>query len=838
MMKFLRRLSYWTRQRKLDADLAEEMEFHRRMLTAEGAAHELGNATLMRENARAVWIWPWLESVWQDVAYAVRNLRRQPGFTLVAVVALASAIGVNTSLFSVFNSMALRPWPVKDPGRMVNIFRQEKRDIDGFSLAEFRYLAQHSKTFAGMIAMRNNNFDLDRQKVRSAWVSGNFFSVLGVQMQLGRGFMPEEDLVESPQPVVVLSYITWRDRFGSDPAIVGKQVHLADVPFTVVGVTSVDFTGTSPDRVDFWGPFPAWSLLEAHESWVKDFLRKPTDCCANVAGRLAPGVAREQARAEIAVLSQQFHAQFKLENSAILLTGTAFFNSSPRAKAGIIPIFALMLGGVLLILLLACANVGNLLLARAAARRREITVRLSLGAGRQRVIRQLMTESLVLAFTAGAVGVALAYRLPKWVLNAFISEPLTFRLEPDASVLSFALILCVMACAIFGLAPALHGTRMSVTGTRLRLRSGFLAVQVAASVVLLVGAGLLTRGVQRARVQDPGFAIRDVAVVSVDLPADSYNASRTRTFFTQLMQDLRDLQPLGMTRTVPLSSQHNFTSFRLPGENENRDDLVLYHEVSAGYFDVLRLPMVAGRNFEAADAARKVIIINETMARRYWSGGSALGKTVISDSPREIVGIVKDAYTTDLDNILPTLYQPISGGTIPQLLVRKSSTDPSQPIAAAAQRIDPRVRVRSAPLSENLDRWLDGTRVGAGLAAALGMLALTLASIGMFGVFAYWVQQRTQEIGIRMALGAQPSQVVRVVLSASAQAVLVGLAIGFVGAFAGSRLLHRYLFGLSPLDPISYGGAALVLAVASLAATYWPARRATRIDPIAALRSE
>jgi putative ABC transport system permease protein len=298
------------------------------------------------------------------------------------------------------------------------------------------------------------------------------------------------------------------------------------------------------------------------------------------------------------------------------------------------------------------------------------------------------------------------------------------------------------------------------------------------------------------------------------------------------------LQPLGMTRTVPLSSQHNFTSFRLPGENENRDDLVLYHEVSAGYFDVLRLPMVAGRNFEAADAARKVIIINETMARRYWSGGSALGKTVISDSPREIVGIVKDAYTTDLDNILPTLYQPISGGTIPQLLVRKSSTDPSQPIAAAAQRIDPRVRVRSAPLSENLDRWLDGTRVGAGLAAALGMLALTLASIGMFGVFAYWVQHRTQEIGIRMALGAQPSQVVRVVLSASAQAVLMGLAIGFVGAFAGSRLLHRYLFGLSPLDPISYGGAALVLAVASLAATYWPARRATRIDPIAALRFE
>ncbi len=330
-MKMLRRLRYWLRHRRIEAELAEEIEFHRSLLPPQEAARAMGNSTRMREESRAVWIWPWLESVWQDAAYAIRNLRRQPGFTLVALLALASAIGVNTSLFTVFNALALRPWPVKDPGRMVNIFRRERADIAGFSLPEYRYFAAHSKTFAGMIAMRSGqNLKVDEQRTGCSWVSGNFFSVLGVQMQHGRGFRPDEDLLDSPQAVVVLRYPLWRDRFGSDPGIVGKQIRLEGVPFTVVGVTSEEFTGTSPERVDLWIPFAAAPLLQPHESWVKDLLRNPDDCCSNVSGRLAPGIAREQARAEIAVLSRQFRSEVRQENNEILLTGTAFFNSRRR----------------------------------------------------------------------------------------------------------------------------------------------------------------------------------------------------------------------------------------------------------------------------------------------------------------------------------------------------------------------------------------------------------------------------------------------------------------------------------------------------------------------------
>ncbi len=873
-MKLIRRIHYLLRQKRLEGELAEELEFHRAMKQNElrrqgiapedavfAARRELGNITGAREESRGIWIWPWIESVWQDVSYAVRNLRRQPGFTLIAAGALAAAIALNTSLFTVFNAIALRPWPVRDPAHIVTVFHAGagafKGNVGGFSLAEFRYLAAHTRSLSGLVAMRQDTVRLGFEDVGKRtgclFVSGNYFHVLGVAMDRGRAFLPEEDRLDAPEPVAILSHRLWQNHFGADPEIIGKQARVDDIPFTVVGVASSDFTGM-PGRDYLWIPFAAVPLLRPEGTWARDFLHKPGHCCSDVAGRLARGVTRDQAQAELELLSRQFGSEFALESNAILLAGTTFF-ARPDSKRKVVPVFVLMFLGVTLVLLLACANVGNLLLARAASRSREIAVRISLGAGRGRLIRQLLTESLVLALAAAALGVLFAWKLPMLVLDR-IGEAPPFRLAPDMTVLGYALALGVLACIAFGLAPALHGTRSSVSGAmkeqaflpgvRLALRELLLSVQVAVAIVLLTGAGLMVRGVSRARTQDPGFAVGGIDVVTFELPVRSYDPPRLRAFSSQLLKDLegaQDLAPYGLAAQEPLSNSRNMTWFRKPGEDRDQQRVITLQQVSAGYFDVLRIPIVAGRNFTPADAGSQAILINETMARRYWPGGDALGKSIVSGGTagsnpyREIIGIVKDAYTTGLDEIEPMFYQQFTGSGAPKLLIRHTPGS-SAAIAAVATRIDPRIRLQAAPLQDGLDRWLAPSRIGAELAGILGGVALALATIGMLGVFAYVVQRRTQEIGIRVALGAQPGQVIRLVLAGNSRAVLAGLVAGFLGAAAGSRLIERYLFGISPLDPLTYLLVAAILALAGVAASYFPARRAARVDPVVALRYE
>jgi macrolide transport system ATP-binding/permease protein len=868
-MRRLTRLGYWLRHSQMEADLTEEIEFHRNLKQREleeaglpaleastASRRALGNVMLAREDARAVWIWPWLESIWQDLAYGARNFRRQPGFTAVALLTLASAIGLNTSLFTVFNAIAFRPWPVKDPSRVVNVHSiwrtPQGAGTGGFSLAEYRYLADHIQSFDGLIAMREIGgikVGDGGKTVTGDYVSGNYFRVLGVEMERGRGFLPEEDHVATPYPVAVFSHRAWQNRFGGDPAIVGKQIRLDGVPFTIVGITSPDFAGTSPNRNDVWIPMPARALVRPDDPDVTRFLRDADYCCSSIAGRLAPGITRDQARSELEVLHKQFGSQCKLDRSGILLSGTAFLGDPGSKGSVIIPAIALMFLGVMLVLLLACANVGNLLLARAAARKREIAIRLAIGAGQTRLIRQLLTEGLTLAWASGGIGILIAYILPSYILNRVLAADVSFHLQPDATVFFYTLVIAVFACVAFGLVPALHGTRGNITGSlkdeagqqgaKLSLRSLLLAVQVAVSIVLLVSGGLLVRGVQRARLQDPGFSVGDIAVISFELPANAYSPSRSQSLFSGLLRDLKrvdELQPFGFTSRAPLSSARDFIGFRLPGENQNQEKLMLALGVSAGYFEVLRIPIVAGRNFVPADAASGSIIINQAMAKQYWSKENPVGKKVISGTTREVIGVARDARTWGLDQVEPAIFLPFSGPSVPELLIRKTRTDSSQAVAAITARVDPRIRLHVSPLSDNLQRWLVPARVMATLAGVLGALALTLASIGMFGVFAYVVQQRTQEIGIRMALGAQPKQVIRLVLGKSSRAVLAGLAIGLVCSMAASRLMERYLYGVSPFDPIAYGSVALVLALAAIAASYVPARRATRVDPLTALR--
>ncbi len=839
-MKLLRRLDYWLHRRKRDAELAEEMEFHRAM-----SADQIGNTTLAREDARAVWIWPWLESVIQDLRYAVHNLRRQPGFALVAILTLGGAIGLNTSFFTVFDAVALRLWPVKDPSHLVQIVSQTRKfpEPHGSSIAEYRYLSEHAKSLSAIVAMTDSRARLGFEDFGKAsypaFVSGNYFQALGVGMELGRGFIAEEDLPDSPVNVAVLSYPLWRHHFGSDPAIAGKQIHVDEVPFTVVGVASEEFTGTTGGREDLWLPLPSIQSLRLHGN-TRAFLREPDFCCSWLAGRLAPGGSRAQAQAELAVLSRQFHEQHKLDPATIRLADPSILAAHSKRK-NFMPVFGLMFAGLTLVLLLACANVSNLLIARAASRRREIEIRRALGAGRSRIVRQLLTEGFVLALAAAALGIVLAWNLPAYVF-ALTGEGPNVRLTPDATVILYAAALAALTCIAFALAPALHGTRPKSATARLPLRNVLLGTQFAMSVVLLIGAGLLLSGVKHAHDRDPGFHIHDVSVVAFEVPVSSYDSKRTVAFFKQLSKELEslpELRPVGIAAHEPLANSHWSTSFRLPGEPAGTEHIIERNMISAGYFDVLSIPLVAGRNFQPGDEGRHFAVINESMAHRYFDGVNPVGKTLVyGTSTGEIIGVARDASVSSVEGPGPLLFTLFSGDAIPKLLVRTGAPGSSDILAGMTRRIDPRARIQVSPLTDNLDRQLTGSRVMAGIAGMLGGFALVLAAVGISGVFGYVVQQRTKEVGIRMALGASPKQVILLVLSDTARAAIFGLAIGFIAAAGAAKLMAQYLYGVSPFDPRAYTAVAAILAISGLVAAYLPARRATRVDPAAALRVE
>ena len=863
MTKLLRRIQYLFRRNRIEADLAEEMEFHRTLLARDfsgdraAASRAWGNTTLAREDARAVWLGPWLESFWRDLAYGVRGLWRERGFTVVALSALAVAIGLNTALFTVFNSIALRPWPVKDPGRVVNVARFVRDgpfagNPEGFGVVEWRYLADHSKAFTGLLLTRNGErVQMDSRPLSLTWVTGSYFSVLGVEMVRGRGFLPEEDRPLAPEAVAVLNYVTWRNQFGGDPSIVGRSVRLDEIPFTIVGVAPESFAGTDPNRADFWSPLSARRVLRPHDADVLPWLTSIKHCCSEMAGRIAPGYSREQAAAEVALLLSQVHGKGDPQSGATVITrGTALLARSNKPE--IVPALAAMFLAMTLVLLLACANVGNLLLARAAARRTEIAVRLSLGGSRGRLIRQLLVESLALALGAAGLGLALAWSAPAMILARLVPDN-AIAMNPDWRVCAYTIGLAVLACLVFGLAPAFQATHGRIAGalkreaplsfSRLPLRSILLAAQVAISVILLAGAGLLVRGLQRAQHQDPGFRIDSVTLATLELPAAAYSGQRAGVFSLQLQRSLAEaggLPATGVASDAPMANSRSWTTLRLTGEAHGRERMVQIHRVSAGYFEALGIPLVAGRNFALADASRNVALLNETVARRLFGTASAVGKTIESnDKTWEIVGVVKDAYTTDLSAIQPTLYWPENGSFgIPQILIADANPAVRNRIAAIVHGLEPKGRVIFAPLSDNVRAALEPTRYAALLAGALGLLALALASIGMSGVFAYMVRQRTREIGLRMALGAHPAQVVRLVLGSNLRALAWGLVIGLAGAFAATRLVRSMMNGVSPFDPLAYAAVFALLIAAAAAASALPARRAARVDPLTALRWE
>ena len=856
-MRLLRRIRYLLRFRREAAELAEELDQHRalaeRGASMEEARRRMGNTALASEQARQVWVASWVESVAQDVRYAARSLRAQPGFTAMALLALISGIGLNTSLFTAINSILTEPWNVPEPERVVTLFPITARGpVNGFALTAARFLNENSRTIEGAVAMRSFPLELDGTAggpgANTAFVTGNFFDVMQVRMTAGRPFTPQDDSFGSPGTVAVISHALWAERYQSNPEILGRNIRLDGTPFTVIGVAAEPFGGVTEDRTDVWVPYASLRVVRRDDPSAVTLLTDPGRCCSEVAARLRPGIARGQAQAELDALYQQYLAEvnrvpaegFLLSRAPahISLAGTAVLdNPEVRRRAG--PVVLVLLGAFGSILLLACANVSNLLLARAAARQREVAVRVAIGAGRWRVIRQLLTESLLLGGIASAGGLALAYVLPDLVVRlAGQTRPENLSLTPDGNVLAYAVAIAVVSALVVGLAPALRGTRISVSeamkrhsahaSPRIPLRGVLMAVQVTVSVALLMGASLLVRGLVHARSVDPEFQTEGITAVRITLPA-GVDAAGRRTFFDGL---LARMGSAGLSVLTPLDRRREYMG---SGTRCAQGGFVTGQWVSSGYFDVLGIPVLAGRTFAASDQGRASILVNETFARMCWPDRSPVGEPVDRGVAGEIIGVVRDAQIAGIGPVPPTFFTQYEGQNAPVLLL------PSRRAAAAVaavREMNPGAAAETFGLREQAERSLGVTAGVARMAGALGLLALFLATVGLYGVISYSVEQRRREIGVRMALGARPREVAGLVLRKNARAVLIGLAAGLALGGGASVVLESQLYGLSPLDPLAYAGVLLILLVAGTAASLIPARRAAGIDPVSTLRQD
>jgi predicted permease len=821
-----------------------------------------------------------VETIAQDLRYAFRTLVKNRAFTTVAVLSLALGIGANTTIFSFVNALLLKPPSVADPDQLVEVWEHNVTRGTGIgsntqlSYADYEYFRDHNRTFSEMTAFTGETAGVvwnragEGEMLRGAMVSGNFFSLLGVRPALGRGFLAEEDRSGSEAAVVVLSHALWNQRLGADPAILGKVLTLNGRGFTVVGVAPASFTGLMAGfAADFWTPVamhsaisPGIDLAERHQHWIIGV------------GKLKAGATRAQAAADLALLGQQLATTFPDANRNLA--------PSPMAVALIPSPFRGIVGGaggvlmavVALVLLIACANVANLLLAKAAGRRREIAIRFALGANRRRVVQQMLTESVVIAAIAGALGLLLSlWAAPLLLSMKPAALPLFLNVSPDLRVLAFTLMASLVTGVAFGLAPALQQSRLNhveslkegsqqAGASKSRLRNGLVIAQVTACVVLLVGASLCLRSLLNARSIDPGFEVRDGLTASISVETFGYDETRGRAFYASLLERARSLRgvraasladhlPLGqMTRMVGVEVPRRDGSAGTPAASDTAVEMSM---VAPGYFEALGTPILRGREFTAQDDhnGHPVVVVNQRMADRFWPGQDAVGQFLTLLGPQhsrvqaEVVGVAKTGkYQTLGEDPKPFFYRPLLQEYAPsvQLIIR---TEPAAQILPALRdgirALEPRMAlVGVETLEQHMQLPLFPAQAAGALLGMFGALALALAVVGLYGIVSYSVSQRAREIGVRMALGAGNRDVLRLVLSQGLRLTLIGLGVGFAGALVVSRVLSSVLYGVSPTDPVAFGAVALVLTFVALVASYVPARWATRVDPIRALRSE
>jgi putative ABC transport system permease protein len=806
------------------------------------------------------------DEVFQDLRYGMRMLLRRPAFTGLAMLTLALGIGVSMTLFTVVNSVLLRPLPYRDADRLVEVFEtQPEKNISRYrvSLADFNDWRAHSDIFDDLAAItpsfdRRITGDGEPENVVVNEVTSNLFEMLGVRAALGRTFLPDDE-TPSSTPVVVLSYKYWVTRFGAEPAVIDSKIVLNEKPYTVVGVLPKDFRETFesiPGRAQLWVPVV----------WNERSLTRHGPGGALILGRLRNEITLSQARAEMASLAEGLSQAHPDTNSGIRAAVYELHDEVTRRSRETLVIF---LVAALFVLLISCANVAGLILARNVERAREIAIRSALGAGPWRVVRQLLTENLLLALSGGALAIPLTWSLIAFIVLLIPSDlPRTDQITPDARTLLVTLLTSIGSAVLIGLTPSMHAAKVklsealkdsgywaSESGFSRFWRNTFVVSQIALTLVLLIGAGLIVNSLVRLYQVDPGFNTKNMLTMSVSLPRRRDEIpQRWNAFWNELLERTRALsgvQQAAAVAPLPLADTMYGTSVRLPAATNARpdEDLVVgYSIVSDGYFEMMGLRLLDGRFLAAVETA-PTVVVNEAFALTYFPTRSAVGQTVVVDTrlktqtPAEIVGVVSDTRARLDEPLRPQIYEPLSQFPSPSLYVVARTQNEPKPLAGSLRGLvfdldknQPVGTVRT--MDEVLEEYGIAPRFYLTLLGGFALLALLLAITGIYGVLTYTVTRRTREIGIRLALGARQGDVLRLVAAQGAKLIVCGTAIGLLAAFGMTRLMRNLLFSVSPTDPLTFIGIASLLILIALPACWIPARRATRLDPLVALRHE
>ncbi len=883
-------MNWWSRlwrRKKLEDDLERELRFHLDQHTADLIAQgldpedarrrarlALGGPEQAKERCRDARGTRGVEDLLQDLRYGARMLMKNPGFSLIAVMTLSLGIGANTVVFSFINAMLFKPLRgVTEPGRLAQVSRTYNgRGFSSLSYPDYLDYRDHNTVMSGLAVKVGGSFNLndgrEAERVEGEMVSGNFFDVLGVRPGRGRLLTPADDADDGGNLVIVISHGLWRRRFAADPGVIGKTIKLNGYDYTMVGVADEAFEGIKAgSKMDVW--IPITTLRQTDQSSANEFSHRGISWL-EVFGRLKPGITVERASAEFSTIARQLEQAYPDTNAKDGARVDPDLGMDPEVRMTVRQFSFIPFTAVGIVLLIACANVAGLLLARANARRKEIGTRLAVGASRARIARQLLTESLMLALLGGAFGVLIGAWMTRGLISVLPNDfrDLSFKFDfgVDWRVFAFTLTASTLTGVLFGLIPAMQASRTdlvsalkdarSTGGRRAGLRGALVVTQVALSFVLLIAAGLLIRTLWNARAMDLGYEIEHLLTARIDLPRQNYNEAQGRIFQRRLLERLEALpgvQAVSLAARLPLNDGRSQMGMFPERDGQRVDTLVNY--VSHRYLETMKTPLLSGRQFNESDDAKapRVAIISETLQRRAWPNENPIGKRFSIGHPTagggyipqvEVVGVARDTKLRDpFEPAGPMVYFPLPqnyrSGTALHL---RSTVNPEQ-LAAVVRReaaaLDPNLPVyRVAPLEDHFTAALTPQRLLTQLIGGFGLLALALAGAGLYGSLAYSVAQRTQEIGLRIAIGAQSRDVLRLVVLDGMKLTLLGLIIGLPASYGLTKLMKSYLYGVSLTDHLTFTVISATLLTVALLACYAPARRAARVDPITALRCE